>query len=546
MEKKECIIPYYKGNLEWTVFLLNIIYDLESNGNILLKENINAAKMGCISNVLLAIKETIVEEQPNYDFKSKILLSELEKAVSCIAKETPNGYMINKTLFKDPASLVAELRNKIAHGNYKLDLSHSRVIIKKDDEDVIININNLQNFIVMALKNYRIKITDKQYERDIIVSEKIERNRKEPIKSIDELISVIKDFSKITFTLKSKNDSLVNPVIEQKMQSVIRRYKLFQDNKVLYEFKEEIKDEYSFTWEISKIKKYEEQKELANQIINILPEDTNYDSQIKLIGYQIQRYMGIEYENLGPVFSNLKSLILLNELYTKNTINLNELFREIGVLYPDLSIDYDMASSSLMAMFNSLFSYANDDIYQKEDFDYSKLDLSLLNVETLKIDTLDLDQKNTQINTNTKEYNEVLRLIEETKDNISRIDSSNTKALTILNEKLNRLNTKEVLVKNILSNLEIEKQEILDNYDANKDKIRNSFIIERIRNSIAHGNYYVKVNDSYENAEIDFYDIYKGEEKFKAKIKLLDFISLINNNVSVIDEFINKEEAKTR
>ena len=137
-------------------------------------------------------------------------------------------------------------------------------------------------------------------------------------------------------------------------------------------------------------------------------------------------------------------------------------------------------------------------------------------------------------------------IIEETKDNISRIDSSNTKALTILNEKLNRLNTKEVLVKNILSNLEIEKQEILDNYDANKDKIRNSFIIERIRNSIAHGNYYVKVNDSYENAEIDFYDIYKGEEKFKAKIKLLDFISLINNNVSVIDEFINKEEAKTR
>lgn len=546
MEKKECIIPYYKGNLEYTVFLLNIIYDLESNENILLKENINAAKMGCISNVLLAIKETIVEEQPNYDFKSKILLSELEKAVSCIAKETPNGYMINKTLFKDAASLVAELRNKIAHGNYKLDLSHSRVIIKKDDEDVIININNLQNFIVMALKNYRIKITDKQYERDIIVSEKVEINRTEPIKTTDELISVIKDFSKITFTLKSKNDSLVNPVIEQKMQSVIRRYKLFQDNKVLYEFKKETKDKYSFTWEISKIKKYEEQKELANQIMNILPEDTNYDSQVKLIGYQIQRYMGTEYENLGPVFSNLKSLILLNELYTKNTINLNELFREIGVLYPDLSIDYDMASSSLMAMFNSLFSYANDDIYQKEDFDYSKLDLSLLNVETLKIDTLELDQKNIQINTNTKEYNEVLKLINETKDNISKIDSSNTKALTILNEKLNRLNTKEVLVKNILTSLEMEKGEILDNYENNKDKIEKSFIIERIRNSIAHGNYYVKVNDSYESAEIEFYDIYKGEEKFKAKIKLLDFISLINNNVSVIDEFINKEEVKTR
>ena len=73
-----------------------------------------------------------------------------------------------------------------------------------------------------------------------------------------------------------------------------------------------------------------------------------------------------------------------------------------------------------------------------------------------------------------------------------------------------------------------------------------NLIYTRIRNSIAHGNYYVRVNDSYETAEIEFYDIYKGEEKFKAKIKILDFVSLINNNVSVIDEFINKEEVKTR
>lgn len=546
MEKKDCIIPFYKGNFEYSLFLLSIIYELESSENVLLKENINAAKMGCISNVLLAIKETIVEEQPNYDFKSKILLSELEKAVSCIAKETPDGFMINKTLFKDSASLVAELRNKIAHGNYKLDLSHSRIIIKKDDQDIIININNFQNFIVRALKNYKIKLSDKQYERDIIVSRKIERDRTVPIKTIDELISVIKDFSKITFTLKSKNDSVVSPVLEQKMQSVIRNYKLFHDNKVLYEFKESIKDEYNFTWEISKIKKYDDLKEIANQISNILPDGVNYDSQIKLIGYQIQRYMGTEYENFGPVFSNLKNLILLDELYKKNTINLKELFKEIGVIYPDLSIDYDMISSSLMATFNSLFSYANDDIYQKCDFDYSKLDLSFLDVDVLKIDTLDLDQKNIQIATNTKEYNEVLRLIEETKNNISKIDSSNTKVLTILNEKLNRLSVKEGLVKNILTNLEVEKQEILDDYDNNKDKIRNSFIIERIRNSIAHGNYYVKVNDSYETAEIEFYDIYKGEEKFKAKIKILDFISLLNNNVSVVFDFLNKEEIKIR
>ena len=54
MDKKECIIPYYQGNEEFTLFLLNTIYDMdELTPDILTKENINAAKVGCISENLI-------------------------------------------------------------------------------------------------------------------------------------------------------------------------------------------------------------------------------------------------------------------------------------------------------------------------------------------------------------------------------------------------------------------------------------------------------------------------------------------------------------
>ena len=220
------------------------------------KESINAAKMGAISNILLAIKEDIVEEEPNHEFKSKILISELEKVVDAIATKEDNGYKINGVLFKDAASLVAEIRNRIAHGNYTLDLGHNRVILKRDGEDIKININNLQLFIMIAVKNYNIKVSPEEYERYILIFRKLEKNRTNPITSDEELISVLKDFNKITFTLKPKKGNLINPYVIERMQSIIRKYKKVQDNKILYEFQKEIKEDYDFKWELTKIKKY--------------------------------------------------------------------------------------------------------------------------------------------------------------------------------------------------------------------------------------------------------------------------------------------------
>lgn len=539
MDKKDVILPFYEGNLEYTAFLLSIIYDfLPSDLELMSKESINAAKMGAISNILLAIKEDIVEEEPNHEFKSKILISELEKVVDAIATKEDNGYKINGVLFKDAASLVAEIRNRIAHGNYTLDLGHNRVILKRDGEDIKININNLQLFIMMAVKNYNIKVSPEEYERDILIFRKLEKNRTNPITSDEELISVLKDFNKITFTLKPKKGNLINPYVVEIMQSIIRKYKKVQDNKILYEFQKEIKEDYDFKWELTKIKKYDELKELASQIVNILPTDIRYEDQIRSIGFQVQRYMDSEYDSLGPITGNLKNLILLEEMSGLGTNDIKTLLINLGSRYSDFSVDYDMLASSLMGMFNSMFAYANEDIYEKEDFDYSGLDLSLLEVDSLKIDTLELDCVSGKISTNSKRQGKVKKLIAMTQDSLSKVDKNNTGAITSLNKRLGELVNEDTALDSVLNTLDAEKNRILSEYNLNADKRKNKTIIERLRNSIAHGNYMVKINDSYESAVIEFEDFHKGEVKLKARIKLIDFVRLMNLNVEVIENFI--------
>ena len=61
--KKDNIMDYYLGNKAYNLFLQGIIYNnpIYSEG-ILDKKNINATKIGCISNIFLAIKEDLVSK----------------------------------------------------------------------------------------------------------------------------------------------------------------------------------------------------------------------------------------------------------------------------------------------------------------------------------------------------------------------------------------------------------------------------------------------------------------------------------------------------
>ena len=99
-EKCKTILDYYKGTHEYAAYLLDK-FNNPNNKNIssiLEKENIFAALVGFITNILLSVKEDIIENKGNLVYESKLLVDELEKSVSLISKQTDKGYLINNLL----------------------------------------------------------------------------------------------------------------------------------------------------------------------------------------------------------------------------------------------------------------------------------------------------------------------------------------------------------------------------------------------------------------------------------------------------------------
>ena len=551
--KKDNIIDYYLGNKAYNLFLQGIIYNnpIYSEG-ILDKKNINATKIGCISNIFLAIKEDLVSKDKE-GYNSRILISELENNVSLIATKENNGYRINNYLFPDAPTLVSVLRNKLAHGLYTMDLEHNRIIFNIESNEVIINIDKLSTYVISCLKSYTKVNNSNIYKRDFVINDKVDTTRTKPMKSINELNNFIKNSREIEIILIKKDNTLISNYVVWELENIIDEYRITKNNKLLINFENKYKDEYDFKWNIKKLND-DKTKELSNFILNIIPQNITYNEEVMVILKEYAYKMNNNYNKFNVIMENLTNLVLLDEIKENNTINSNILYDKIKEKYGSIYISYNTLISSSIAMFNSLFSYANDDVYKNDNkytlldnngLDYSKLDLSLINVQIKTIDNTIINELNIRKTAKEKELNLIDTKITKELNNLNIVKSkSNTNAISNITSKLTNLyNIKNTLT--IEHNNIINELNICNNYYNNNILyLENESIITGIRNSIAHGNYEVvqcnNINDTY----IVFNDIYEGKLTFKGTIKILDFIDLIDNNVIVINEFLNNLDNK--
>ena len=551
--KKDNIMDYYLGNKAYNLFLQGIIYNnpIYSEG-ILDKKNINATKIGCISNIFLAIKEDLVSKDKE-GYNSRILISELENNVSLIATKENNGYRINNYLFPDAPTLVSVLRNKLAHGLYTMDLEHNRIIFNIESNEVIINIDKLSTYVISCLKSYTKVNNSNIYKRDFVINNKVDTTREKPMKSINELNNFIKNSREIEIILIKKDNTLISNYVVWELENIIDEYRITKNNKLLINFENKYKDEYDFKWNIKKLND-DKTKELSNFILNIIPQNITYKEEVMVILKEYASKKNNNYNKFNVIMENLTNLVLLEEIKENNTINSNILFNKLKEKYNNIYISYNTLISSSIAMFNSLFSYANDDVYENDNkytlldnngLDYSKLDLSLINVQTKTIDNTIINELNIRKTAKEKELNLIDTKITKELNNLNIVKSkSNTNAINNITNKLTNLyNIKNTLT--IEHNNIINELNICNNYYNNNILyLENESIITGIRNSIAHGNYEVvqcnNINDTY----IVFNDIYEGKLTFKGTIKILDFIDLIDNNAIVINEFLNNLDNK--
>ncbi len=560
MYKDSVIMDYYYGNLAFNLFLKT--NDVNCNSDIYMyrdeildKRNNNASKIGCICNIMMAIKEELIEED-EVNWISKIAISRLEECVCMIATKRDGGYVINGYTFDSAASVVAIIRNKMAHGNFTLDLDHSRIIFKIDDRDVIININSLCEYVISALNSFIRVCNGPLYKRSMVINDKVIKGRYRAAENRGEIKNLVKSFKEASFTLRRRDNGVVEDYVAQRLERLIDKYKECNNLSIFKDFERDISDRYEFKKNVVRRVKDVNVDSLCEFLINNLPNDIDYESQVYIIGMELQREIDDKYNNFNPITSNMVNLILTDIMGKYGTTSNEVINRVIKKKYGSLYINYDNYAANEMAMFNALFSYARDDLYDNSNkykhsscdgLDYSMLDLTSVKLKTINIDdgiVSDLNSRKMAYNTKLSKYDEIIN-----RDimNLDRaIRSGNTKASNIIGSNIDRkLKERDILQKK--SDNILEQLLLAEEYRSNNILyLTNEAIIRGIRNSIAHGNYKVILGKSICDSKILFDDIYKGKVTFSGEVTISDFNDILINSFQIVNAFLGSNNVKKR
>lgn len=548
--KEENIANYYNGTVAYALFLQDIIYSTTENSNLILDKNyMNVAIIGFISNIFLIIKEGLIEKQ-DITFNSLILEDILEKNVNIIAKKTDDGYKIDNYVFKNKETLVTEIRNKIAHGNFNFDLHHNRVILNIENNEIKININKLSAFVVASLDSYLKNYKTNEFSRKMVINNKILSNRKKPMLTKSEIRGFIKKYRQKIITLKSKDSSIIPKPIIEEFEQIITKYEYeHTDEKELYKNIISFEKKYGNNYEIineSKPFKNIDYDTFPTYFLNSIKETTTYDEQVTMLLKELEINENIENNKLNLLIDNLHNLIILDTIKKTNSTNLDIIGKKIYEEYGNIFISSNTLISSLIACFNALFSYGKDNIYKNDNkysvlnnngLDYSKLDLTLFNIELCNIDKGYIIDLKTKVDSKYKDLEKIEEKINQISENINKVNK--LEVINKLKETLLIIKTRKIEVKEMYNNLINEYKNANDYFTNNIDYLTNERIIDGIRNSIAHGNYYLKYNIDMNSSIIVFEDVYEGKLTFKCSIKINDFIKFLSDNAPIISNFLN-------
>lgn len=541
--KLDNIKDYYLGNKAYSLFLLGLI----DNNSALLnhisdKRYINAAKMGFIANIFTGIKENLVKKTDE-GYKNILINEVLKENVSIIANKSSDGFVIDGYSFKDEATLISKLRNKIAHGLYSFDFDHNRVVIDMEDRKIILNIDKLAAFIVSSSNTFIKYSLNNPVERVIGFNEKVMGNRTKPITNKNELIGFIRKCKIARIIINDDSDNVYYD--NKNISMILEKYKSNLSVRALNECKKSIENNRNLKWDI---RKYSDKNIplLADFLLKICSDDMDYMSQINVILRELVRKSSMEYNRRDIIINNVINLIILDIIYKYNPSDKKSLLFYLDRSgYEFICVDHFTLVSSGIAMFNSLFSYAMDDIYKRDvdslnlddAFDYSMLDLSNVNICLREENDGYINELINRRNAINKDILICENKIQELSNNINNINNNN-KVCNLLLDKKNLLYSEKIKLE---SNLE-KINRILGSYS--DTYMCNESIIRSIRNSIAHGSYYVVHGTNFKDCKITFEDYDNDNLVFKANIDIIDFFKLIDSASLAVFDFIEEVKFK--
>lgn len=563
MDKLDYIEDYFASIRAYYLFQIGKYSNKpEYMGYILDKRCLNGTKVAFLSNLMLAIKENLVDNKGNMQYQSKVFLQSLENSVSYMATKVEDGYKLGNYIFPDAATLVAIVRNKLAHGKYVVDFEHNRVILNHKGVDIVINIDSLVSFVLMSFTNTFKDKSDMKYERNILYYIKTNTTRTNRIKDLSEVKRIIKNYNYVSFSIESKNGF---PVFKDCIQYLEGFIKYFGRNpgtalksdyyRNLVNYLDgrncKLKVEYKVLRDNDEIDKI---LDFANKGI-IGNYNLSYDQQIKILGLEVQKILNGYYRNFNALTANIGNIILLDAINNVNSVDDNKLSSYIGNLYQsEIRFGYDEYGMTLLAMFNSLFIYPFDDVYdtsgeysvnRNDGIDFSILDLSMITPTVINIDETPLINAKAKLDSLENKRIELMNKINVQQTNLGKI-SGKTDVIARINKNINELNNSLSIVNSAYVVADNEYNAIKNDFTVNRMYFYNKAIIEGIRNSIAHGHYEIISKSDFMNTEILFNDIYEGKLTFQVRMTFAQLEELIDNNYMSVLNFVKSKNVKVK
>ena len=558
MDKLDCIENYFSSIRAYYLFQIGkFSNDEEYKKYILDKRYINGAKVCFLSNLMLGIKEDLVDNKGNMEYQAKVFLDSLENSVDFIANKVENGYKVGNYVFPDAPTLVAIIRNKLAHGKYTIDFEHNRVVLVHKGIDIVINIDKLTSFILMAFSNSMKDINDVKYERNLLYYSMIDKNKDKKIKDLSDVRKIIKNYYSVSFAVESLNGAPVFKDCIQYLENFIKNlgnnignFKNTDDYKQMVEYFKmrncKIGIEYKSlrdNKEISRILDFANKEILNNN-------DLDYEQKVKLIGVEVQKSINGSRNNFNALAANVGNIILINAIDEVNSVDDSVLSTYIGKIYPfGIRLGYDEFGMTLLAMFNALFIYPFDDVFdtsgeytvnRNDAFDFSILDLSVLNPAIVTIDDAPLISSKARVDGLDNRIVELNNKINQQRQNLAKV-SGKPDVITKINSNISDLNNALMLANSSYVVAKNEYDLINNDYTINRMYFYNKAVIEGIRNSIAHGHYEFNCSGDILSTEVIFRDIYEGKVTFEVKMTFEELEALIGDNyLNVLSYVSNK------
>ena len=572
MNKEDEILKYFRNNLafyfktiDWNLGENPANPDYEYRDEILDKDNLIGAKLSLISNIFLSYKENIVENTGSLNYKNIIFNTELENAVLMIANKVNDKYEVDGVMFNSAPELVAFIRNSLAHGSYLIDYDMRKVILYSGGKQVEVNVNKLSMFVVSGLQGYLHGEISNSWNRKIVLNRYTSINREKPLESEKILCNTIENFTVINLNIKKKDGGDIPLYYRDIFEVELKKYRLRHDINVLKELKEKYKNDYDIEFSEEEI-----DKKTAKYLSSVIY------PKIKGLDYQAQNSIALikagKIVNNDKMIGQITSLQLLQYISKYKTTDLEKIkeklelekmkrmleSEEINLKESEemIFIDSDIMVNSLLGMFNALFIYPFDDIYDDKEImknlvntslDYSKLDLSLIKLNNINLNNGEILSLREELNGINRRIQEINNAISIDKASLEKV-KGNARAEANINAKI----TREQGDVNLFQGKLVLVSCKVNYYDKNSQVggyFYNKAIIEGIRNSIAHGNYQVIEAPSILDSKIIFRDIYLGKETFSCEVGAEDFKNLLIVNMKIILQFLSSrkgEKAKTK